>query len=75
MSSKLFYAGPSLTELHERYASQGRIDEAAPVRSTSHVVVDAPVDRVWRVLADLPGWPRWYPARRGPGRRRAGGRW
>ncbi|GAA0979461.1 hypothetical protein GCM10009555_044230 [Acrocarpospora macrocephala] len=57
----LFYRGPSLEKLHTDYALRGRIDEKAPVVSTSSVVVNAPVDRVWEVMSDLRGWPAWYP--------------
>jgi hypothetical protein len=58
-SMKLFYAGPSLETLHEEYAKKGLLDEDAPVRSSSSVVVDAPVGRVWTLLGDLRNWPAW----------------
>ncbi|HLV72419.1 MAG TPA: SRPBCC family protein [Vulgatibacteraceae bacterium] len=47
--------------LHREYALRGRIDETAPVTSSSEVVVDAPAERVWEVLADLRGWETWAP--------------
>ena len=28
---------------------------------TVEVTVDAPPDRIWRVLADVPHWPQWTP--------------
>ncbi|MDX2647213.1 SRPBCC family protein [Streptomyces sp. PA03-1a] len=56
---KLFYAGPPLGELHEEYAKKGRLDERAPVRSTSSVTVDAPVATVWRLVSDLRAWDTW----------------
>ncbi|MEW9527841.1 SRPBCC domain-containing protein [Microbispora sp. NPDC049125] len=59
MASKLFYSGPSLSVLHDDYAARGRIDTDAPLVSTSHLVVDAPVGRVWEVMADLASWPSW----------------
>ncbi|GIH29253.1 hypothetical protein Aph01nite_75630 [Acrocarpospora phusangensis] len=59
--SALFYRGPSLDDLHTEYAAKGRIDERAPVTSSSSVVVNAPVERVWALLSDLRGWPGWYP--------------
>src|SRR5690606_42150432 len=45
--------------LHREYALRGRIDETAPVTSSSEVVVDAPAERGWEVLADLRGWEPW----------------
>ena len=36
--------------------SQGR---ASPSRSSSLIVIDAPIERVWDVLADIEGQPRW----------------
>lgn len=59
MPSKWFYSGPSLAVLHEEYAAKGRIDPDASLISSSGVVVDAPVDRVWRVMADVAAWPSW----------------
>ncbi|MGI5238376.1 SRPBCC family protein [Dactylosporangium sp. CA-139066] len=53
-----------LAVLHREYALQGRIDAAAPVTSESSIVIDAPPQRVWAVLADLRSWPEWSPKRR-----------
>ncbi|WP_169949704.1 SRPBCC family protein [Microbispora sp. H11081] len=55
----LLYSGPSLAVLHEEYAARGRVDPAAQVVSSSHLVVDVAVDRVWEVMADLRTWPSW----------------
>ncbi|MEV0971446.1 SRPBCC family protein [Microtetraspora glauca] len=59
MASKLFYSGPTLTVLHDEYARRGRLDPNAQLVSSSSVVVDAPVERVWEVMADLATWPLW----------------
>ncbi|GAA3140322.1 SRPBCC family protein [Nonomuraea roseoviolacea] len=56
---KVLYAGPSIERLHEEYAKKGRLDDDAPVRSSSSVVVDAPAGKVWRLLADMRNWPDW----------------
>ncbi|MCD0484748.1 SRPBCC family protein [Streptacidiphilus sp. ASG 303] len=56
---KLFYAGPSIEELHEEYAKKGRLDEDAPVRSASSVTIDAPAAVVWRLVSDMRDWPAW----------------
>ncbi|MCX5210295.1 SRPBCC family protein [Kitasatospora sp. NBC_00240] len=61
---KLFYAGPSLATLHTEYAKQGRIDDRAPVASASQTRIEAPVERVWAVVADVAGWHRFLPAHR-----------
>ncbi|MEU0837423.1 SRPBCC family protein [Streptomyces sp. NPDC005969] len=61
---KLFYAGPSLEALHERYAKQGRIDHDAPVTSVSEIRIEASVERVWDVLADIASWERIRPGYR-----------
>ncbi|MGI5485355.1 SRPBCC family protein [Microtetraspora malaysiensis] len=59
MASTLFYSGPALTVLHDEYARHGRVDPNAQLVSSSSVVVDAPVERAWTVMADLATWPRW----------------
>ncbi|MFB7718146.1 SRPBCC domain-containing protein [Nocardia sp. NPDC056100] len=55
----LFYTGPSTADLHENYAKQGLLDDNAPVRSSSTVVIDAPVSIVWQLLTDMRNWPEW----------------
>ncbi|MEU8800357.1 SRPBCC family protein [Spirillospora sp. NPDC048819] len=54
-------AARNLKTLHEEYALRGRIDEGAPVTSSSDIVIDAPAQEVWDVLADLRGWETWAP--------------
>lgn len=62
MLQQILYRGPSRDVLHEMYAKNGKIDEGAPVKSTSDIVIDAPVDRVWSVLVNLAAWPTLTPA-------------
>lgn len=57
MLRQMFYRGPSRQTLHEEYAKKGRLDEHAPIVTSSDVVIDAPVDRVWERLINLPEWP------------------
>jgi uncharacterized protein YndB with AHSA1/START domain len=37
------------------------VDERAPVVGSSEIVIDAPPEAVWDVLAALEGWPAWNP--------------
>jgi hypothetical protein len=62
MFAKLFYFGPSLARLHDDYAKKHRIDEDAPLVSSSSIDIDAPLERVWNAISDLRGWSRWAPA-------------
>src|SRR5262245_37747314 len=57
MVRQILYRGPTRRTLHEGYAKRGRIDEQAPITSFSDVIIDAPVDRVWTHLINLPAWP------------------
>lgn len=59
--SRLFYRGPSLDVLHERYAKRGRIDENAPITASRAIGIDAPVARVWAQLSNPAGWGRLDP--------------
>jgi hypothetical protein len=58
-AGELVAPGPSLAELAEGYARQGRIDERAPVRGRAEIEVDAPIAAVWAVLSDIAGWAGW----------------
>lgn len=35
------------------------INQYAPVKSTSTIEIDAPVDTVWKVLTEINEWPSW----------------
>ncbi len=56
---RLFYLGPKLDELHQHYAKRGRIDTRAQAVAHCVVRIEAPVGRVWELLADIPSWPGW----------------
>ncbi len=62
MFSQMFYRGPSREILHTRYAKFGRIDERAPITSSSQVLIAAPVDQVWALVFNLPAWPTITPS-------------
>src|SRR5215467_3564379 len=62
MLQQMLYRGPSRQMLHEGYAKHGRIDDQAPITTSSDVVIDAPLDRVWAQLINLPAWPTITPS-------------
>jgi hypothetical protein len=62
MLKQLFYSGPPIEVLHEEYAKRGRIDEAASVKGSGEIRIEAPVERVWELLTDLCGWEDWAPS-------------
>lgn len=35
------------------------INENAPVKSGSHIEIEAPIDSVWRILTDINHWTTW----------------
>lgn len=57
MLKQVFYRGPPLEVLHEEYAKKGYIDDAAPVKTSSDIYIQAPVEQVWKLLINLPAWP------------------
>ncbi|MFF3560514.1 SRPBCC family protein [Streptomyces sp. NPDC002574] len=61
---KLLYRGPSRQTLHDQFAKRRRIDADAPVVSASETRIEAPPERVWRIIADPSGWSSVLPGRR-----------
>ena len=61
MTTKLLYRGPSLSELHDRYAKQHRVDTEAPLQDRSTIEIAAPVAQVWQIVADVQSWSQWAP--------------
>ncbi len=57
MFAQMFYSGPPFEVLHEEYARKGKIDENAPVKASASISIHAPVEQVWELLINLPGWP------------------
>ena len=62
MFEQVRYRGPSLGELHDQYAKQRRIDQAAPIRSAHEVRIETPAARVWSLLSDPIKWSTIDPA-------------
>lgn len=58
---RLFYGGPPMEVLHGEYAKKGHIDVEAPVKASCEVLIEAPAERVWELLCDVPGWGDWNP--------------
>lgn len=38
------------------------INTKAPVQAGNQIEIDAPVDLAWKILADIPNWPKWQKA-------------
>jgi hypothetical protein len=56
---KLLTSGRGIGELHYDYAKRGMLDPDAQVRAVHRLRIEAPVAVVWRLLADIGGWPAW----------------
>lgn len=37
------------------------VEENGPVKASANVIIDAPVERVWTLLVEVPSWPHWQP--------------
>lgn len=43
----------------QQLAADGQIQQDAPVKASSEIVIDAPPERVWAILTDVNDWPKW----------------
>jgi uncharacterized membrane protein len=59
----LVIASPALAQKTEHrlveLAAAGHIDENAPVRASSEILILAPIDKVWKLLSAIDDWPKW----------------
>lgn len=40
-------------------AESGRINSDASLRDSQSIIINAPIDKVWDILADMESWPEW----------------
>jgi len=45
----------------EQLAHSGKIEENAPVKASCEIIINAPPEKVWRLLTDVKNWPKWQP--------------
>ena len=43
----------------DELASKGQIDDKAAVQASTEMLIAAPDDKVWRLLSNIDGWPKW----------------
>ena len=46
----------------DELASKGEIDDKAAVQASTEMLIAAPNDKVWKLLSDIDGWPKWQHA-------------
>lgn len=44
----------------QQIAASERMIPGAPVHASKTIVIDAPIDRVWRIQTDVDHWQDWY---------------
>ncbi len=49
----------AVLEMSSSYLVTKNIHEDAPVVTKLQIVIDAPIDSVWKVFADVNRWPQW----------------
>ena len=54
----LVACGPS-NDVLAGLGSRGEIQQDAPVKASSTIVIDAAPEQVWNILVNVAGWPRW----------------
>ncbi len=56
----LFLAGCSQST-NQSLARQGAINQNAPVKADTQIIINAPPNRVWTILTSIQNWPKWQP--------------
>ncbi len=62
MMLNLLYRGPAIRKLHEEYAKKRILDEKAQVRAVAKISIAAPVEKAWKLISEINGWPSWNAA-------------
>ena len=42
-------------------AEEGKINSEASIRDSQSTIINAPIQEVWEILADIENWPTWNP--------------
>ena len=53
----LVFLGASISD--DELARSGQIREDAPVKTSLEITIHAPIEKVWLLLTDVRGWPKW----------------
>ena len=53
----LVFFGASVSD--DELARSGQIREDAPVKASLEITIHAPIEKVWLLLTDVRGWPKW----------------
>jgi uncharacterized protein YndB with AHSA1/START domain len=51
------FLGASISD--DELARSGKIREDAPVKASLEITIHAPIEKVWLLLTDVRGWPKW----------------
>lgn len=43
-------------------AESGRINTEASIRDSQSIIINAPIEKIWKILADISKWPEWNPS-------------
>lgn len=57
----IFYQGPSFKILHNKYAKNGLLDPKASVKSSSQIVINESINKVWNIVINITDWSSFCP--------------
>lgn len=61
LSVLLFWGCAPNAQIVKKLAENKKMIKNAPIEAMSFIIINAPVQKIWKIVTDVDDWPSWYP--------------